>query len=76
MRVGEGDGGYVPLRNGQVQEGLFYDQLQLSHPKWWTPVESRPSPGGAHCRHLLDRAADGRLLVHAVALGVGLATRP
>ena len=44
---------------------LFYDQLQLSHPRWSTPWDHDPVRAVRTRRRLLDRAADERLLVHA-----------
>ena len=44
---------------------LFYDELQLSHPRWCTPWDHNPARAVRARRRLLDRAADERLLVHA-----------
>jgi len=44
---------------------LFYDQLQLSHPRWCTPWDHDIARAVRTRRRLLDRAADEHLLIHA-----------
>jgi glyoxylase-like metal-dependent hydrolase (beta-lactamase superfamily II) len=44
---------------------LFYDQLQLSHPRWCTPWDHDTAQAVRTRRRLLDRAADEHLLIHA-----------
>jgi glyoxylase-like metal-dependent hydrolase (beta-lactamase superfamily II) len=44
---------------------LFYDQLQLSHPRWCTPWDHDIARAVRTRRRLLDRAADEHLLMHA-----------
>jgi glyoxylase-like metal-dependent hydrolase (beta-lactamase superfamily II) len=57
---------------------LFYDQLQLSHPRWCTPWDHDTARAVRTRRRLLDRAADEHLLIHAYHLpfpGLGTITR-
>ncbi len=44
---------------------LFYDQLQLSHPRWCTPWDHDAVRAVRTRRRLLDLSADERILVHA-----------
>jgi glyoxylase-like metal-dependent hydrolase (beta-lactamase superfamily II) len=57
---------------------LFYDQLQLSHPRWCTPWDHDRAQAVRTRRQLLDRAAGEHLLVHAYHMpfpGLGRITR-
>ncbi len=57
---------------------LFYDPLQLSHPRWCTPWDHDAVQAVRARRRLLDRAADEHLLVHAYHMpfpGLGTITR-
>ncbi|NIK54362.1 MBL fold metallo-hydrolase [Kribbella shirazensis] len=46
----------------------FYDPLQLTNPTWATPWDLDISASVATRRHLLERAADERILIHAYHL--------
>ncbi|MEU8227437.1 MBL fold metallo-hydrolase [Kribbella sp. NPDC048915] len=46
----------------------FYDPLQLTNPSWATPWDLDLAASIASRRHLLERAADERLMVHAYHL--------
>ncbi len=57
---------------------LFYDRLQLSHPRWSTPWDHDSARAVRTRRRLLDRAADEHLLVHAYHMpfpGLGMVAR-
>ena len=57
---------------------LFYDQLQLSHPRWSTPWDHDTVRAVRTRRRLLERAADEQLLIHAYHMpfpGLGTITR-
>ena len=57
---------------------LFYDRLQLSHPRWCTPWDHDIARAVRTRRSLLDRAADEHLLIHAYHMpfpGLGTITR-
>ena len=56
-------------------DDFFYDQLQLSHPRWCTPWDHDTVRAVRARRRLLDGAADEHLLVHAYHLpSTGLGT--
>lgn len=46
----------------------FYDPLQLTNPTWSTPWDLDEAASVASRRHLLERAADERILIHAYHL--------
>jgi glyoxylase-like metal-dependent hydrolase (beta-lactamase superfamily II) len=46
----------------------FYDPLQLTNPTWSTPWDLDAPASIASRRHLLDRAADEHILIHAYHL--------
>lgn len=46
----------------------FYDPLQLTNPTWSTPWDLDAAASIASRRHLLDRAADEQILIHAYHL--------
>jgi glyoxylase-like metal-dependent hydrolase (beta-lactamase superfamily II) len=57
---------------------LFYDPVQLSHPRWCTPWDHDTAQAVRTRRRLLDRAAGENLLIQAYHLpfpGLGMITR-